>query len=71
VSIVRWNPKGIRRSTGPLSKMMNRSAKACPEPVEVPLETALQEEVSNHRKLQQLRAVVVSVTEKAEQDFVR
>jgi hypothetical protein len=36
-----------------------------------PLETALQGEVSNHRKLQQLRVVVVSVTEKAEQDFVR
>jgi hypothetical protein len=36
-----------------------------------PLETALQGAISNHRKLRQLRAVVVSVTEKAEQDFVR
>jgi hypothetical protein len=36
-----------------------------------PLETALQGAISNHRKLQQLRAVVVSGTEKAEQDFVR
>jgi RNA-directed DNA polymerase len=36
-----------------------------------PLETAIQVEVSNHRKLRRLKAGVVSVTEKARQDSVR
>jgi len=36
-----------------------------------PLEAAMQVEASNHRKLRRLRAGVVSVTEKARQDFVR
>ena len=36
-----------------------------------PLETAIQVEVSNHRKLRRLRAGVVSVTEKARKDSVR
>ena len=36
-----------------------------------PLGAALQEEASNHLKLRRLRALVVSVKEKAELDFVR
>ncbi|AEW07026.1 hypothetical protein Sulac_3602 (plasmid) [Sulfobacillus acidophilus DSM 10332] len=36
-----------------------------------PLETALQEEVSNHRQRLGSKAPVVSVTEKAELDSVR
>jgi len=36
-----------------------------------PLEAAMQVEASNHRKLLWPKAMVVSVTEKAKQDFVR
>lgn len=36
-----------------------------------PLGTAIQVEASNHRKLLWTKAMVVSVTEKAKQDFVR
>ena len=36
-----------------------------------PLEAVLQEEASNHLKLRWSRAMVVSVKEKAEHDFVR
>ncbi len=36
-----------------------------------PLGAVLQEEASNHLKLRWLRAMVVSVKEKAEHDFVR
>jgi hypothetical protein len=36
-----------------------------------PLKTAIQVEVSNHLKLLWTKAMVVSVKEKAEQDFVR
>ena len=36
-----------------------------------PLEAALQEEASNHLKLQRLRADVVSVKEKVPQDGIR
>ncbi|WP_205078119.1 hypothetical protein [Pelotomaculum propionicicum] len=36
-----------------------------------PLGAAIQVEASNHRKLLWSKAMVVSVTEKAKQDFVR
>ena len=43
----------------------------CTEDEGGPLEAAIQVEASNHRKLLWTKAMVVSVTEKAKQDFVR
>ncbi len=58
----------------PRRRMVGRSSSVqlcCIRDEGRPLEAAMQVEASNHRKLRWLRAGVVSVTEKAEQDSVR